>query len=223
MKIANLLVKPLIYLITEGICTPENFSNEKKRILNKIGLAVNAKIELIQIREKKIPASLVFEITFEAVKISQNSATKILVNDRADIALAANAGGVHLTSSSIPTERIRNSFPNNFVIGVSTHIIEEAEKAKKFGADFVTFSPIFWTESKEEYGKPQGVEKLREVCERLGEFPVIALGGISVTNVSQVVEHGAKGYASIRYLNNEQNLQNLAARLDGQLKVKVDK
>ena len=197
--------KPFIYLITEGKATSQNFSAAKIRILETIKTAVQNKINLIQIREKQLPARLVFEITAEAVEISRNSYTKILVNDRADIALAANADGVHLTSNSIPTDQTRNYFPQNFIIGVSTHTFEEAEISRQNGADFITFSPIFATPSKEKYGKPQGLEKLREVCEKLKDFPVIALGGIDETNYKKVLENGANGFAAIRFLNNSEN------------------
>lgn len=130
----------------------------------------------------------------------------MLVNDRADTALAANADGVHLTEKSISAETIRRDFPANFIIGVSTHSIETAEKAKKQGADFVTFSPIFASPGKAE---PKGLEKLKEVCEKLKPFPVIALGGIDETNYKSVLEKGASGFAAIRFLNNVENLQML--------------
>lgn len=201
--------KPLIYLITEGTTTAQNFSENKERILRTVELCVSLKIDLIQIREKNLSAKLVFELASKAAQITHNSETKILVNDRADIAFAANADGVHLTSNSIPTDRIRRSFPKNFIIGVSAHSLEEARNAEQQGADFVTFSPVFATPSKEKYGAPQGLEKLREVCEKLKNFPVIALGGIDETNYSKVFENGASGLAAIRFLNNAENLRKI--------------
>ncbi len=196
---------PLIYLITEGESTQQNFPEKKLQILDLIKIAVSAKISLIQIREKNLPARFVFELASEAAQIARKSNTKILVNDRADIAFAAKSDGVHLTSNSIPTKIIRANFPKDFLIGVSTHTIKEAQTAKKEGADFVTFSPIFATVSKEKYGAPQGLEKLREVCEKMENFPVIALGGIDETNYEKVLENGASGFAAIRFLNDEKN------------------
>lgn len=208
----NNLDQPLIYLITEGKAIPQNFFKKKTQILELIKLAVLAKVSLIQLREKSLPARLVFELALEAVKITKNSQTKILINDRADIAFAANADGVHLTSNSIPVKEIRRNFPNDFVIGVSTHTIKEAVNAKKEGADFVTFSPVFETPSKKKYGAPQGLEKLREVCNALKNFPVIALGGINSMNYKQVLENGASGFAAIRFLNDEKNLLKLQSK-----------
>lgn len=196
--------EPLIYLITDGEATVKNFTKKKVEILKLVKNAAQAKISLIQIREKKLSARLVFEIAVEAVKLTRQTETKILINDRADIALAANADGVHLTSVSISTAIIRQNFPPDFIIGVSTHSIESAQKAKDQGADFATFSPIFESPAK---GNPQGLAKLREVCERLKPFPVIALGGINETNYKSVLENGASGFAAIRFLNNARNIR----------------
>lgn len=174
-----------------------------------IKTATQAKISLIQIREKNLPARQIFELATDAVKIGKNSKTKILINDRADIALAAKADGVHLTSKAIPTRIVRQSFPKNFIIGVSTHSLESAKKAKCEGADFATFSPIFPTVSKTKYGVPQGIERLKDVCDKLKNFPVIALGGINKINYKTVLENGASGFAAIRFLNSEENLKML--------------
>ena len=204
------LAAPLIYLITDGETNAENFAEKKQQILRLVRAAVQAQISLIQIREKQLSARLIFELASEAAKLTRNAATKLLVNDRADIALAANADGVHLTSQSLSTEIIRQTFPQNFIVGVSTHSVEAAETAKSQGADFAAFSPIFPSPGKINL---QGIEKLREICERLKPFPVVALGGIDATNFRQVLETGASGFAAIRFLNNEENLKNLFADL----------
>lgn len=213
MKKSAFFDRKLIYLITEGAATARNFPEKKREILELIEFAVSLKIHLIQIREKALPARLVFELASEAAEIARKSKTKILVNDRADIALAAKADGVHLTSRSIPTGIIRRSFPENFTIGVSAHSFEEAKEAQTGGADFVTFSPVFATPSKEEYGKPHGLEKMRGVCDTLKPFPVIALGGIDETNFREVLENGARGFAAIRFLNNAENLRILKTEI----------
>jgi thiamine-phosphate pyrophosphorylase len=191
----------VIYLITKGESTAANFADKKRQIIDIIKVAVECGITHIQIREKLLPAKLLFELATEAVKLTQYSATKLLINDRADIAFAANADGVHLTSTSIPTEIIKNNFPQNFIIGVSTHTLAKAQNAQKEGADFVTFSPIF---SKTEIG----IDELRLVCETLKPFPIIALGGIGETNYREVCKV-ANGFAAIRFLNNADNLRKL--------------
>ncbi len=202
--------KPHVYLITDGTTTAKNFTEKKLQILRLIKTAVETGITLIQIREKQLAARLVFEIVSEAADFTRRADTKILVSDRADIALAANADGVHLTRTSLSAATIRRAFPRDFIVGVSAHTIEEAEIAKRHGADFVTFSPIFSSPGK---GDSQGVEKLKEVCERLKPFPVFALGGIDETNFAEVLEAGAGGLAAIRFLNKEKNLKRIAADL----------
>jgi len=198
---------PLIYLITDGEMTAQNFSQKKSQTLELIEIAARNNISLIQIREKKLSARLVFELAREAVNLTQNTVTKLLVNDRADIALAANADGVHLTARSLSAGAIRRAFPKDFIIGVSTHTIEEAGNAKNQTADFVTFSPIFSMPNKDKF---QGIENLREVCEKLKPFPVIALGGIDETNYKSVLENGASGFAPIRFLNDAENIRKLS-------------
>jgi thiamine-phosphate pyrophosphorylase len=205
--------KPLIYLITDGEMTAENFREKAAETLKLIEKSVLAKISLIQIREKQLSAKLVFELAAKAARITKNSETSLLVNDRADIALAADADGVHLPADSLPAEIIRASFPANFIIGVSAHSLEEARKAKLGKADFATFSPIFATASKARYGAPQGIAALRKVSETAGEFLVIALGGIDENNFAETLKAGADGIAAIRFLSEAEKLSQIAAKI----------
>lgn len=195
--------KPIIYLITRGNLTQQNYTKESKKTLQQVKSASESEVSLIQIREKKLPAKLVFNLAIEAVNITKNTNTKILVNERADVAFAANASGVHLTSNALPTNLIRKEFGTNFLIGVSTHTLEKALKAKNEGADFVTFSPIFPTISKVNYGEPKGLEKLKEIGDKLKPFPVLALGGIDQENCQSTLENGASGYAGISLFLNQ--------------------
>lgn len=205
MKIDLFAGKLRVYLITDGEITAGNFAEKSVETLNLLKQAVNAEISLIQIREKQLSAKLLFEMALQAADITKNSATKLLINDRADIALAANADGVHLTANSLSAEIIRAGFPENFIIGVSVHSLEKAREAKKQGADFATFSPIFDSPNK---GKTVGLNALREVCAKLKLFPIIALGGINETNYREVLRV-ADCFAAIRFLNNAENLRKL--------------
>lgn len=200
------ITKPIIYLISDGTITPQNYSEKSKKLFRTIETAVENNIALVQIREKSLSAKLVFELTTQAVKIAKNSNTKILVNDRADIALAAKADGVHLTSNSISTKIIRQTFPKDFIIGVSAHSFEDVVKAKDQGANFATLSPIFASLNK---GKPIGLEVLRDVCDKVKPYPILALGGIDETNYHEVLQI-ADGFAAIRFLNNPESLRKLS-------------
>ncbi|MGH9874889.1 MAG: thiamine phosphate synthase [Pyrinomonadaceae bacterium] len=194
--------RPLIYLITSGETsnrtTPatEDFSS----VLQLVQAAVVARIDLVQIREKNLSANVLYQLATRAAGITKGSATKLLINDRSDIAAAAGADGVHLTTSSLPTAVVRRAFGDGFLIGVSSHSLEEARLARGHGADFVVFGPVFETASKKEYGPPAGLARLAEVCSQLAPFPVFALGGVMVDNVAECFRSGARGIAAIRML-----------------------
>lgn len=202
--------KPLIYLITKGETSDQNFTEKKRQILDLVKIAVETNVSLIQIREKQLSARLVFELVSETAQLTRNTTTKLLVNDRADIASAAGADGVHLTSRSLSADVIRQNFPAHFIVSVSSHSIKAVENARRQAADFAVFSPVFASPGK---GAPQGVENLREICERVKPFPVIALGGVNATNYAEVLKAGASGFAAIRFLSNADNLIKLAENL----------
>jgi thiamine-phosphate pyrophosphorylase len=206
--------KPLIYLITDGSLNSENFSVKSGELFALIEVAVNSGIDLIQLREKQITTCQLFQLTSELIKIRRKSSTKILVNDRADVALAANADGVHLTSKSVPAKIIRQNFPQNFLVGVSTHTVEEVVQAQSDGADFAVFGPIFRTPNK---GEPQGIGKLSEVVNAVKNFPIIALGGINEENFAETMTAGASGIAAIRMLNDAEKLPAIVKKINGVL------
>jgi thiamine-phosphate pyrophosphorylase len=171
--------------------------------------AVAADVSLIQIREKALNARVLFELTLKSVEITKGTQTQLLVNDRFDIALAAAADGVQLTSRSVGPEVVRATCGSEFVIGVSTHSLEEALSTRDNDADFVVFGPVFDTESKREFGAPQGIEKLREVTQELTTFPVVAIGGVSVDNAGRCLDAGAAGVAAISMMNDATQLQSV--------------
>lgn len=201
--------RPTIYLITKGDAQDSNFDAKRREILETIRLAVESGVSLIQLREKALSARLLFELTVNAASITHGSSTRLLVNDRADIALAANADGVHLTTTSLATAVVRNSFPKGFIIGASTHTEKGALTAAAEGADFAVFGPVFETPDKP---APQGISKLSEVCDKLQPFPVLALGGVDESNVASVLESGAAGFAAIRALNEAESLRSICCR-----------
>jgi thiamine-phosphate pyrophosphorylase len=209
------LSPPILYLITRGATTETTSSQspEFQGILIQIRAAAAAQIELVQIREKRLNARVLFELAKQAVDITRTSSTRILVNDRADIAAGAGAHGVHLTTQSLEIAVIRNSFGQNFLIGASTHSWEEAQLASEQGADFLVFGPIFSTKSKEQFGPPLGLEKLSDVCGNLDGFPVLALGGVSKITARQCLEAGASGVAGISLFSEPAALESVAAAI----------
>ena len=189
---------PIIYAITSGATTAQTTpgSPDFANVLLLVEAAVAAELSLVQIREKALTARVLYELATRAASITRGTRTRLLVNDRFDVARAAGAAGVHLTSTSLPTHLVRDLCGEDFLIGVSTHSLEEARSASN-AADFVVFGPVFSTGSKQ----PQGLEKLREVTSALKGFPVLAIGGINDDNVAQCFEAGASGVAAIRLFN----------------------
>lgn len=202
--------KPLVYLISKGEISAQNFAEKSAELYKVAEKAVEKNFDLLQIREKQLSAKLLWRLTAEIVGIARNSRTRIIVNDRADIALAAEADGVHLTENSLPVKIIRESFPPDFIIGVSAHSAAKIKSAIEENADFAVFSPIFHSPEK---GAPQGLAKLREVCTKFPNFPILALGGIDENNYAKTLATGAAGFAAIRFLNDLQKLEALALNL----------
>ena len=197
---------PIIYPITSGKTSPDD-------IFRLVRAAVESEVPLFQIREKSLSGRALFELVVRAAEITRGSKTRLLVNDRSDIARAAGADGVHLTTHSLPVQVVRRTCGTDFVIGASTHSLAEARVARDQGADFTVFGPVFDTESKRAYGEPQGLDKLREVTRALDEFPIVAIGGLTLENVGACFEAGASGVAAIRLFNDVDNMKDRISKI----------
>lgn len=189
--------RPVRCLITTGDCTSSNFQTQAKFVLETIRLAVEAGLEMVQIREKLLPTRLLFDLATGASGIIRGSRTKLLINERFDVALASGADGVHLTSTSMPIAHVRANVPRDFIVGVSTHSAYEVAGAKDAGADFAIFGPVFPTPGKE---NAVGLGTLAQICSGFTPFPILAIGGIDEGNQASVLSAGASGFAAIRYL-----------------------
>jgi len=157
--------------------------------------ACRAGVKAVQLREKDLSARALFELAHEMKNICHRSGTKLFINDRADIAAAVAADGVHLTAQSLPLPAARTLLKTKLV-GVSTHSLAEAEHAAAAGCDFILFGPIFETPSKSAFGPPQGLGRLQDVAKRVS-VPVFAVGGIMPPRSRACLEHGAFGVAVI--------------------------
>ena len=213
MKVAQ--SKPILYLITRGatVETSTPASAEFQEILKQISAATAAGIDLIQIREKRLSARVLFELTRQAVELTAGTSTTLLLNDRADIASGAGADGVHLTTKSIDAARIRKTFGDDFVIGASCHSFDEAKGAKDGDADFAVIGPVFATDAKLEYGEPLGLGVLKNLAQKLAPFPLLALGGVSLENAHACLAAGASGIAGISLFANSDELKRIVSAI----------
>ncbi len=161
----------------------------------------------IQLREKDLEGAALTNLARAAIESlrasgAQGEATRLLINDRVDVAWAAGAGGVHLGASAVPVGEVararRLRGDRDFLIGASCHSAEAARRAEGDGADYAFFGPVFDTPSKAAFGPPQGLRGLAEVCAAL-QIPVLAIGGINAETAAACVEAGAAGVAAIRW------------------------
>jgi thiamine-phosphate pyrophosphorylase len=160
-----------------------------------LGRLAAAGVGAVQVREKDLDDRTVYELARQARAALPSPAT-VLVNGRVDLALAAGADGAHLPANGVPVAALRRRFGQGVLLGVSTHSVEEVERAMQDGADYVTFGPVWPTPSKERYGPPLGAGELARAA-RVG-IPVYALGGVMLSRFGEAAEAGAAGVAGIR-------------------------
>jgi thiamine-phosphate pyrophosphorylase len=202
--------------VSSGFTEGDSSSLHGRLLHDSIQRAIAAGAGWIQIREKDLEASALMELARFAVAEMRGAAARVLINDRLDVALAANAAGVHLGEKSLPLEIViewrRSTGRKDFLIGVSCHSLEYARAAAKGGADYIFFGPVFATPSKAAFGAPQGIERLREICASV-KIPVLAIGGVTSENARACIAAGAAGVAAIRLFQDSKDAAELATRL----------
>jgi thiamine-phosphate pyrophosphorylase len=222
---------PLLYYISDRRQFPGDEREQRRRLLDKIEEAAGAGVDFIQLREKDLPARQLEQLAVEAaarIRRASRPATRLLINSRSDVALAAGADGVHLTATDISAADARalwaKASPRPPLIAVSCHTAAEIAAAASQGADFTVFGPVF-----EKGGRAGvGLESLRGACALPGpatgvevtpamRFPVLALGGVTLENARECLRAGAAGIAGIRIFQQ----QDLAAAVDGFRKLSV--
>lgn len=221
----------LLYYITDRKQFHGTASNQESELLRRIEQAVAVGVDLIQLREKDLPAREFERLAGEARSLTQQSRTKLLINSRLDVALAVAADGVHLTSQDLSAsearaiwaQATRSTQATQPTIAVSCHSVADVRLCESHGADFAVLAPVF---EKVQAGLPGiGLEELRRATRinstpdrrveagdnRVG-VPVLALGGVSLKNAAEGIRAGAAGIAGIR-LFQEGNLSETVRRL----------
>lgn len=181
---------PKIYPITDTQIT--NLSHAEQ-----VELLIEGGAKFIQLREKFLSPKDFFTQAEEAIKVARKYDVKIIINDRVDIALSLKADGVHLGQDDLPPESARKILGENAIIGFSTHNVEQAIKAAKLPINYVAIGPVFATKTKENPDEVVGIKGVEKVRQAIGNFPLVAIGGITLDNFRQVFESGANSLAII--------------------------
>jgi thiamine-phosphate pyrophosphorylase len=254
----NPAARPILCYVTDRksldrkISSKENFgianlSDDLRDLLSHIRSARAAGMDWIQLREKDLSGrnySSLARAAIERISSSQSvsssgpsgqvrNSSRILINDRLDVAIAEQADGIHLGGNSLPIKEVRRWLlrqfgqteqsdklaegikkleAEKFLAGVSCHSLESAQHAAADGADYIFLGPIFATPSKAAYGAPQGLDRLKRVCDSLS-IPVLAIGGITRENAASCITAGAAGIAAIGLFQQSGNLADLVSEL----------
>jgi len=190
--------RPIVCLVTDRRRLCEQCDDEAalRCLSTQVSAAVEAGVDLLQIRERDLDARRLAAAVSDAVALTRGTATRIVVNDRLDVALAAGADGVHLRGDSLPAESARRLAPEGFLIGRSVHSATEAV-ASAGAADYLIAGTIFPTSSKRAVPTLLGEDGLSAVVATAGKVPVVAIGGITLDALHRVAAAGAAGFAAI--------------------------
>jgi thiamine-phosphate pyrophosphorylase len=181
---------PKIYPITDARLSKISHAEQVERLI--IGGA-----RFIQLREKHRSSREFYESAREALEIARKHGAKIIINDRVDIAFALKADGVHLGQDDLPPAEARKILGEKAIIGFSTHNLEQAIEAARMPIDYVAIGPIFSTTTKENPDETIGLEGLKKVRAAIGDFPLVAIGGINSSNLHSIFISGANAAAII--------------------------
>lgn len=167
---------------------------------------------LIQLRAKGMIPIEFFRLAREARQLTRQAGTLFIVNDRADIALASQADGVHLGQEDLPLRVARRLMGRDKIIGISTHDLAQAAEAERGGADYIGFGPIFTTTTKDTGYSPRGLSLFREI-RRAVKIPIVTIGGITEDNITQVWRAGADAGAIISDLMGTKDIAEKVRRI----------
>ncbi|MEF3313046.1 thiamine phosphate synthase [Paenibacillus sp. GYB004] len=167
--------------------------------------AIKGGCDIIQLRDKKSPRREVLAKAKALRELTLRYGVTFIVNDYIDIALAVDADGIHLGQDDLPLADARKIVGGK-IIGISTHAIEEARQAERDGADYIGVGPVFPTKSKEDVVAPVTTSYVRQVAAEI-TIPFVAIGGIKLHNVDQVLEAGARRICAISEIVGSPDIQ----------------
>jgi thiamine-phosphate pyrophosphorylase len=165
--------------------------------LEQVTRLIDGGATLIQLRGKRASPREFYEQAVECVAFARARRAKIIINDRADIALMSDADGVHLGQDDMPPEAVRRLLGDGKIVGYSTHSVEQAIEAAKLCVDYIAIGPVFQTHTKTDPDPVVGLEGIAAVRAAIGVVPLVAIGGIDLSNIAAVLNAGADSVAMI--------------------------
>lgn len=183
-------MRPVLCMITD-----RRRAGSEEALVAQVAAAARAGIHLVQVRERDLEGGPLLALVEQCLAAVRGTTTRVLVNERLDVALAAGAHGVHLRGDSVAATRVRAMVPQGFVIGRSVHDQDDTRRAVRDGADYLLFGTVFETASKP--GRMgSGVRALAAVA-GMTSIPVLAVGGVVPERAGEIARAGASGVAAI--------------------------
>jgi thiamine-phosphate pyrophosphorylase len=168
-----------------------------RRLTDVVAAAVAGGVTCVQLREKEASGREFVRIAKELLEVLRPVGVPLIINDRVDVAVAADADGAHVGQDDIPAAAARKILGPDKILGVTVATPEEAAKAAEEGADYVGASAVFATPTKRDAGQPMGIDGLRRLC-MASPVPVVAIGGVNLENAGDMIRAGAAGVAVVR-------------------------
>ena len=172
---------------------------------NSIEEALKGGVTMLQLREKNASGKEFLEKAIKLRELTKKYNVKFIINDRVDIAMLCDADGVHVGQSDIPANKVRELIGEDKIVGVSARTVEEALTAKENGADYLGVGAMFTTRTKLD-AKSVSIEKLKEIKELI-KLPVVAIGGLSLSNIDKLKECNVDGYAVVSTILGAENIK----------------
>jgi thiamine-phosphate pyrophosphorylase len=215
----------LLFYITDRTQFPGDENARRSAVLAKIAEATRLGVDFVQLREKDLPTGELEALAGAALRVvrensppgeNPETATRLFINSRADVAIACGADGVHLRADDISPADVQKVWgqaghPSRALVSVACHSAGDVARAASEGAEFAVFAPVFEKRNAPQ-ASPAGLDGLREACRQ--KIPVLALGGITLENARACVNAGAAGIAAIR-LFQENDIAQVVRHLRG--------
>jgi len=201
------------YYITarEQLSSPAGPAGLEQALKQKVRAAFSARVDYVQVREKDLPVRRLALLVEELAASPEKQNSRLLVNERRDVAASCGADGIHLPADSVPPSLLRSLAGKAMVLGVSCHSGQDVAQAVRDGTSYILLGPIFETPSKPG-AKSLGLAALKEVCRRF-PVPIYALGGVTAGNAEECIQAGAAGVAGIRLFQQALDLDELCRHL----------